>query len=84
MQFENFRLLNKAQMLKVRVGKKEREQHFRKRPLSGFSGANICSSMEGIGMGIEEIDKITDIGMGEDKKESIIQPKSERERNIFL
>ena len=48
MQFENFRLLNKAQMLKVRVGKKEREQHFRKRPLSGFSGANICSSMEGI------------------------------------
>ena len=35
-------------------------------------------------MGIEEIDKITDTGMGEDKKESIIQPKSERERNKFL
>ena len=35
-------------------------------------------------MGIEEIDKITDIGMGEDKKESIIQPKSEREKYISV
>lgn len=48
MQFENFKLLNKAQMLKVRVRKKEREQHIRKRALSGFSGGNICSSVEGI------------------------------------
>ena len=48
MQFENFKLLNKAQMLKVRVRKKEREQHIRKRALSGFSGANTCSSVEGI------------------------------------
>ena len=48
MQFENVRLLNKAQMLKVRVRKKEREQHVRNRALSGISGANICTSMEGI------------------------------------
>ena len=34
-------------------------------------------------MGIEETDKIIDIDMGKDKKESIIQPRSERERNTF-
>lgn len=68
MQFENFRLLNKAQMLKVRVRKKEREQHIRKRAIRGFSGANICSSVEGIRNGHRGNRQITDIDMGENKK----------------